>query len=205
MCDCSVVRPEREQDRERVERLIRDAFWDVCRPGCNEHLIVHRMRGSACFVPELNVVAESDGRIVGHAICSRAQVETGCDKRFEVLCFGPLAVSSEFRCRGIGSALIKYLIGEAGRMGFRAMVLFGNPDYYGKFGFRDARHFGITTSSGENFAAFMAMELKEGALKNISGRFFEDAVFHVTDEETERFDRRFPFREKRAAQDNERF
>ncbi len=85
------------------------------------------------------------------------------------------------------------------------MVLFGNPDYYGKFGFRDARHFGITTSSGENFAAFMAMELKEEALKDVSGRFFEDAVFHVTDEETERFDRRFPFRKKRGAQDNERF
>ena len=63
-----VIRREEARDYAAVESLVRGAFWDVYRPGCNEHLIVHRGRSDAAFVPELDLVMELDGVLIGHII-----------------------------------------------------------------------------------------------------------------------------------------
>lgn len=86
----------------------------------------------------------------------------------------------------------------AGKMGFRAVILFGNPAYYGRFGFQDAALYGISTAEGENFDAFMVKGLAPGNLKGIRDRFFADGAFHVDEEALSNFDRAFPPKEKRV-------
>jgi hypothetical protein len=76
-------------------------------------------------------------------------------------------------------------------------VFFGHPDYYTRFGFKRAKEFGISTSSGDNFDAFMAMPLYDGALNGIMGRYYEDSAFEMTEDEKIEFDKGFPYKEKR--------
>lgn len=191
-----VIRPEIEADYEEVDFLTREAFWDVYKPGCDEHLVAHKLRAVPAFIPELDLVAVLDGRIIGNIMYSEASVVSETGARHAVVTFGPLSVLPELQHKGVGSALVKQTIKLAAEMGYGAILIFGNPGYYHKFGFVSAETYGISTSDGENFDAFMALELYEGALQGVSGRFFEDPVFHTEPEELEEFEKKFPFREK---------
>lgn len=192
-----VLRLERPEDYHVVEELTREAFWRCIRGFCDEHLLVHRIRKCPSFVPELDYVAEADGRIVGHIIYTKARIEEPSGKTHEVLTFGPLSVLPEFQNRGIGRALMMHTFEEARKLGYRAVVIFGHPDYYPRIGFRRASEFGITTADGSSFDAFMALPLYEGALDGIQGRFFIDPVFESLDEnDVLEFDRNFPPKER---------
>src|SRR5690606_32546869 len=126
-----------------------------------------------------------------------ARIEEPSGKTHEVLTFGPLSVLPEFQNRGIGRALMMHTFEEARKLGYRAVVIFGHPDYYPRIGFRRASEFGITTADGSSFDAFMALPLYEGALDGIQGRFFIDPVFESLDEnDVLEFDRNFPPKER---------
>ena len=190
------IRLEEEKDYKNVEHLTREAFWDLYRPGCFEHLIVHKIRKVPAFVKELSYVACDDDSIIGNIIYSKAKVINDEDKEFEVLCMGPLGVLPFFQRKGIGSLLLNYSIEKARELGFKAVIIFGNPNYYQRFGFINAEKYGIKTSSGENFDAFMALELFNGALNGITGKYYDDKVFEIDNEELEIFEREFPYKEK---------
>ncbi len=187
---------EKEMDHKEVESLTREAFWDLFQPGCDEHLLAHKLRKAEAFVSELDFVAELDRQIVGNIMYSRAKVIDGKGREHEVLTFGPLSVLPSHQKLGVGSALVKHTITLAGEMGFKAIVIFGHPEYYHRFGFVNAEKFRITTSAGANLEPFMALELYDGALRGIEGRFYEDDVFKTDPAELETFDRGFPYREK---------
>lgn len=190
------IRLEEAKDYRAVEELTREAFWDIYRPGCCEHLIVHKLRKTPAFVKELSYLACDETSIIGSIIYSRAKVVNAENKEFEVLCMGPLSVFPSWQGKGIGSLLMNYSIEKAKELGFKAIIIFGNPKYYQRFGFKNAEQYGITTSSGENFDPFMALELFEGALTGITGKYYEDKVFEINDEELEVFEREFPYKEK---------
>ncbi len=190
------IRLEVEKDYEEVENLTREAFWDMYQPGCDEHLLAHKLRNVSAFIPELDFVAELDGQIVGNILYSKAIITSEKGEEHEVVTFGPLSVLPSHQKTGIGSKLIKYTIELAKAMGYKAVVIFGNPAYYHRFGFVNAEEFHITTSDGGNFDAFMVLELFEGALRGISGRFHEDAVFQIDNAELEDFEKKFPYKEK---------
>lgn len=194
------IRLEQPKDYFAVECLVRNAFWDLMSPGCDEHLLAHKMRSSPLFVPQLDFIAEIDGKIVGNILYTGSWVEDGGGNRHEVLTFGPLSVLPEYQRQGIGSALLRRSLAEARSLGYRAVLIFGHPEYYPCFGFQEASAYSITTADGKNFAAFMALELYEGALNGISGRCFLDPVYEqLSPEEVEAFDKRFPPREKSYA------
>ncbi len=190
------IRLEEESDFRNVEYLTREAFWNVYQPGCVEHLLVRKIRGVPAFVKELSLVACDDGKIVGNIIYSKAKIIAGNHQEFEVLCLGPIAVLPAYQGQGIGSLLMNYSIDKAKQLGYKAAILFGNPDYYHRFGFVNAEKYGIQTSSGENFEEFMALELEDGNLNDISGKFYEDEVFKIENEELEIFEKGFPYKEK---------
>ncbi|HBF38417.1 MAG TPA: GNAT family N-acetyltransferase [Firmicutes bacterium] len=192
------IRLEEEKDYQQVEYETREAFWDVYRPGCVEHWIVHQIRKAPAFVKGLNYVACVDGSIVGNIMYSKAKVVDDKKQESEVLCMGPLSVLPAFQRKGIGSLLMNHSMQKARELGFKAIVIFGNPHYYGRFGFINAEEYGIQTSSGENFEVFMVLELFAGALKGITGKFYEDKVFEVQDEELEAFEKEFPYKEKHS-------
>ena len=159
------IRREQEQDHRAVETLTRDAFWDLYKPGCDEHLVLHKMRHVPAFVPELDFVATIDDVVVGNIVYSKAKVVDGQGKEHEVLCMGPLGVLPAYQKQGIGSALIAHSTHIAKEMGYKGVIIFGDPKYYHRFGYKDASVYHISTSDGHNFDAFMALELSSNSLE----------------------------------------
>jgi len=191
-----MIRLENKNDYREVENLTREAFWDIYKPGCVEHLIVHKIRKTSSFIPELDFVALRDNQIVGNIIYSKSKV-IGIDyDEHEVVSFGPISVLPSLQKKGIGSILIEHTMEMAKDMGYKAVFIFGNPAYYHRFGFKNAERFGISTFEGLNFEAFMALELYKDSLKGISGKFYMSPVFEVSLEDIEDFEKSFPYKEK---------
>ena len=196
----TIIRLESERDYPEVENLTREAFWDLYRPGCVEHLLAHKLRKVPAFVAELDFVSEEDNRIVGNIMYSKANVIDENGNAHVVLTFGPLSVLPSHQNEGIGSALIRHSIKLAETMGYKAILIYGNPAYYHRFGFVNAETFKISTADGIYFDAFMALELHEGALAGITGKFHEDPVFQIDLIELESFEKQFPYKEKHVTE-----
>lgn len=170
------IRKERKEDYKKTEYMTLRAFWNMHGPGCNEHLLVHILRDAECYVEDISRVAELDGEIVGAIMYSKAKVIDG-DQVHEVLTFGPLCVEPTLHNSGVGRMLLEETILLAKEKGYAGIVIFGEPDYYPKHGFKTCDHFGITTADGSNFDAFMAYPLDEEKFSKIHGKFFEDEIF----------------------------
>jgi predicted N-acetyltransferase YhbS len=190
------VRPEVESGYRDVEKLVREAFWDVYKPGCDEHLILHKLRKVSAFISELHFVACDNRKIVGNIVYSKAHIKNNADERFEVLCMGPISVLPKYQKKGVGSLLLDESIKKAKQLKYKAIVIFGNPQYYSKFGFRNAKFYDITTSDGHNFDAFMVLDISDNKLAGIEGRFFADPVFNIDINELNEFEMLFPYKEK---------
>lgn len=190
------IRNETEQDYYASELVTRRAFWNKHRPGCNEHYLVHKLRSDPAYIPSLTRVAELDGRIIGLIMYSKARLLTG-EGEAEALTFGPLCVEPEFQRLGVGGLLLKTTLALAREEGFKGVIIFGEPDYYPRFGFVPCEAWGITTMEGENFPAFMGYELCEGGLDYRGARMSIAGVFFdLPDEEVELFDKQFPYMQK---------
>jgi len=191
-----IIRLETQNDFRETEVLTREAFWDLYKPGCDEHFILHKMRCIPEFIKELDFVAVYQNKIIGNIIYSKAKIVNENNEEHEVLCMGPLSVLPSYQRNGIGSKLIKHSIDCAEKMGFKAVVIFGNPDYYNRFGFKNARKYNIKTSEGDNFDAFLALELYENSLKGIDGKFYINPVFMADHNELDEFEKEFTYKEK---------
>lgn len=191
------LRLEKESDYREVEMLTREAFWKQERIeklggiGADEHYLAYTLRTSLEFVPELDFVAEYKGKIIGNVIYSMAYVLTKDGIRHPVLNFGPLSVLPQYKNQGVGSALMRHTLKSGAKLGYGAVLFFGHPTYYPRFGFKEAKEFGITTASGNNFAAFMAIELLYGDLDGITGSFHESPLYDVNAEKAREYDKLF--------------
>ena len=134
-----IIRHETENDYHEVENLIRDAFWNVYKPGADEHYFVHMMRSHPDFIPELAFVLEIDGRIVGNIMYTKAWLEDGNGVRKEIISFGPLCVAPEYQRQKLGKALIEHSYEAARQLGYDVNINFGNPGNYVSRGFVSCR------------------------------------------------------------------
>ncbi|PKM49090.1 MAG: GNAT family N-acetyltransferase [Firmicutes bacterium HGW-Firmicutes-7] len=191
-----VIRLEIADDYREVETLTREAFWDIYKPGCAEHLLIHKLRKVPAFIPELDFIACDKDKIIGNIVYSEAKVVNKSNEEFAVLCMGPLGLLPLYQGKGIGSLLMKHSITKARELGYRAIVIFGNPDYYHRFGFVNSKRYDIQTAQGDNFDAFMTLELNDNSLNGINGKYFEDPVFKIEIGEVDEFEKGFPYREK---------
>lgn len=197
-----LIREERESDWFDSEYVAKKAFWNLHVPGCNEHYLVHLLRASPDYIPELTRVAELDGKVVGLIMYAKSRVVDG-ERTHEVLTFGPLCVDPAYQKQGIGGRLLETTMALAKAYGHHAIIIYGEPEYYPRFGFKTCDHFGITTHDGKNFDAFMALELVPGALDGIKGKFFEAQVYEdCNSDQADVYDETFPFmkKEKRPGQ-----
>lgn len=186
------LRLEQSADYRNVEELTREAFWNHYVPGCNEHYLLHIMRDCGAFIRELDIVAEIHGEIVGNIVYTKAKILGDDGISREVLSFGPVSVLPAFWAKGIGSALIEYTIARAKESGYRAILIYGDPAYYKRFGFIPAETFGIGTPDNMYAEPLQALELWEGALSGCNGRFFEDTIYGVDENAVAEFDKIFP-------------
>lgn len=191
-----IIREEREDDWYQTEYITKKAFWNLHVPGCNEHYLVHILRTSEDYIPELSRVAEIDGKIAGTIMYSKAYVMNG-DERTDILTFGPLCMDPDYQNRGIGGELLEKTMQLAREQGYRAIIILGEPGYYPRYGFKTCDNFNITTNDGKNFDAFMGIELIPGGLEGVSGKFYESKVFEESSsDKADEFDKGFPFMQK---------
>lgn len=192
-----LIRPETPADYRAVEALTRDAFWNVYRPGCLEHYLVHRYRGREGFVPELDLVLEMDSRIVGHIMYVRAAIHTDGGTLLPVMTFGPISIAPECQRRGLGKALLEDSLARAAALGAKAVCIEGNPAFYGKSGFVAAASTAIRYNDEPSAPPyFLLKELVPGYLTGICGAYHTPEGYLVDEAEALRFDASFPPRER---------
>jgi len=199
------IRNEQKEDYRTVEELVREAFWNLYVPGCNEHFVLHNLRKSSDFVSELDFVAEKDGQIVGQIAYTRGIVKGEGTNEEEVMSFGPVSVLPALQKQGIGSALVTHTIALARDMGYAAICIYGDPRYYSRFGFRCAEKYDIKTADDRFAVALQVLELRQGALTNVSGRFVESAAFTVDESGFAKYDAAFPPKEKKETESQREF
>lgn len=190
------LRLEQLSDYRETENVVREAFWNHFSPGCDEHYLLHIMRDSPAFVPELNVVAVVDDKIVGNIVYAKSIIRADNGNEYEVLSLGPIAVLPEYQSKGIGGRMIEYTRQLAREMGFRAILLCGDPDYYLRQGFVPAETLGIRTGDNMYATALHVCELYEEALADAKGRYFEDPIYEIDEAAAIEFDKNFPLKEK---------
>ncbi len=176
-----IIRKENSNDYKNTEYMTLRAFWNIHGPGCNEHYMVHVLREDEAYVKELSRVAELDGKIVGTIMYSKAKVVDE-NRAYDFITFGPLCVEPTLHNLGIGKKLLEETIPLAKEMGYPGIIIFGEPDYYPKYGFKTCDNYGITTADGSNFDAFMIYPLDEEKLAEIHGKFYEAEIFEKCDD-----------------------
>lgn len=199
-----VIRREAPGEARAVEALVREAFWNVYRPGCQEHYVLHRFRDDPDFVPELNLVMEKGGRLIGQNMFVRAHIDLDGGGEKPLLAMGPICIAPEYQRQGLGKTLLDESLRRAAALGFGAVCFEGNIDFYGKSGFTRASAFGLRYHSmpeGEEAGFFLAKELIPGALAGVTGVYAPPPGYFAAEREREafeRFDAAFPYREKRV-------
>ncbi len=187
-----VIRKIEENDYKDVEILTREAFWNIYRPGCCEHLVVNNIHKNKKSIEELELVALYDNKVIGHIVYTKGQVK-GVDNE-TLITFGPLSIMPEFQGNGIGSKLISISLQKATRLGYSAVLITGDDNYYTRFGFESASKHGIHMEGipvEDEAPFFMVKVLKEDALDDVNGYYVFDDCYNVSDDEVDEFDKGF--------------
>ena len=160
-----IIRRESEKDYRAVEELTRESFWNVYKPGADEHYYVHMMRSHPDFIPELDFVLEQGGRIVGSILYTKAWLGDESGQRKEILSCGPLCVHPAFQRKKLGKLLIEHSFAVAREMGYDVNVNFGNPGNYMTRGFVSCKKKNVCAFAWDNYpTALLVAELIPGAL-----------------------------------------
>ena len=193
------IRLEKKEEHRKVEHLVREAFWNVYRPGCSEHFVIHVLRDDPAFVKELDLVMEQDGKLIGQNMFMRTVINADDGRVIPVLTMGPICISPELKRQGYGKKLLDCSLEKAAAMGFGAVLFEGNIGFYGKSGFDYARKFGIRyhdLPEGADDSFFLCKELTPGYLAGITGVYQTPQGYYVEDADVEEFDKAFPHKEK---------
>ena len=196
--DCT-IRLEKSEDYREVENLVREAFWNVYRPGCSEHYVIHVLRDDPAFVKELDFVMEQDGRIIGQNMFMKTVIEADDGSTVPILTMGPICITPGLKRRGYGKKLLDYSLQKAADMGFGAVLFEGNIGFYGKSGFDYAEKFGIRyhdLPEGADASFFLCKELVKGYLDGVTGVYQTPQGYYVDDSDVDEFDKGFPAKEK---------
>lgn len=193
------IRLETEKDFRAVENLTREAFWNVYRPGCSEHYVLHVLRDDPDFVPELDFVMEKDGILIGQVMFMRATIEADDGRNLPIMTLGPICIHPDYKRQGYGKILLDYALDKATSMGVGAICMEGNLDFYGKSGFSVASGHGIhyyAEPRDEVVPYFLLKELRDDFLDGVTGIYRTPKGYLVDDSDVEEFDKTFPPKEK---------
>ena len=195
-----IMRQEKTNEFKELENIIRESFWDVYQPGCDEHLVVHKLRNDKSYVKELSFVIEENGKILGFIYYSLAEIITKDNRVLKALTFGPVGVLPEYQGKGYGTILINFTLEKAKELGYPAIFITGNPDYYHRFGFVSASKFNIYLEGmdeKEEASFSMVKIFDEKWIDSIDKGVIKIAeCYYCTKNEIEEFEKSFPKKEK---------
>lgn len=211
------IRLEEEKDHIKVENIVRDAFWNVYRPGAYEHYIVHNLRKDSSFIKDLAYVLEENDEIIGNINYSNGKLNLYRKNRYGVdiklsdgsgkaTVLGPIAIDSKYQSNGYGSKLIRHTLNLAEEMGIPFVFVIGDENYYSRFGFESASKYNIylegTDTEDENpFFMIRILNGNENIIKNLDfdkGIFYNPEVFDVDEDMVDEFDKNFEYKEKKV-------
>ena len=201
----SGIRRETAADYRAVEELHRNAFWNVQVPGCSEHYLAHVLRKHPDFIPELDLVYELDGEIVGNVMYTKSELLEEGGNSTGILTFGPIGVAPEYQRRGIGKALLEASFDIAAGLGYPAIAIFGDPDNYVARGFRSCKRYNVCLEGDVYPAALLVKELKPGFFDGRKLFFRESPAYEIQERDAEAFDAGFPPKEKAFRPSQETF
>ena len=195
----TIIRKETPSDYRQVENLIRESFWNVYRPGCLEHFVIHELRNDPAFVKELDFVMEADGRIIGQNMFMRAAIQADDGRQIPIMAMGPICIANDLKRQGYGKKLLDYTLEKAKELGCGALCFEGNIGFYGKSGFvyaseKGIRYHGLPEGADSSF--FLCKELIPGYLDGITGEYAPPQGYFVDEAACEEFDKSFPPKEK---------
>lgn len=194
-----LIRLEEIYDYDEVENVVRESFFNIYRPGCYEHYLLHILRNDKSFVKNLDFVILKDGKIIGQNVFVKTVIVTDDNKNIEVLTMGPICILPSYQRQGYGKILLDYSLEKATEYGFGAVLFEGNIMFYGKSGFDYAKNFNIRYNDmdlNENTDFFLCKELQNGYLKNVNGKYITPAIYYVDKNDVEEFDKKFPEKKK---------
>ncbi len=208
MCKDYTIRLEKKEDYRAVENLVRESFWNVYRPGCSEHYVIHVLRDDPAFVKKLDFVMEKNDDsgethekyLIGQNMFMKTIIEADDGRTIPVLTMGPIGITPELKRKGYGKALLDHSLEKAADMGFGAVLFEGNIGFYGKSGFDYASKFGIRyhdLPEDADSSFFLCRELIPGYLDDVTGVYQTPQGYYVKDEDVEEFDKEFPPKEKK--------
>lgn len=199
------IRNERVADYKTVEDITRKAFYNVYVPGCMEHYLVHIMREHEDFVPELDLVAELDGEIIGNIMYTKAKLTDSQGDEKEILTFGPVSILPRYQRKGYGKMLIEESLERAVRLGYDAVVIFGSPANYVSCGFECCKKYNVCVEGGKYPAAMLVKELKPGALDGRKWQYSDSPVMNVDEKKAAAYDDSLEKMEKKWMPSQEAF
>ncbi len=182
------IRNETPADRQTVEDITRRAFYNLYAPGCVEHYLVHIMRDHPDFIPELDLVAELDGQVIGSVMYTRSTLTDAAGAVKDILTFGPVSIAPEHQRKGYGKQLLEHSFRRAAELGWDVVVIFGSPANYVSCGFQSCKKFSVCLEGGKFPSAMMVKELREGALDGRKWVYRDSPVMAIDEEEARRYD-----------------
>ena len=162
------IRQEREKDYKITEIVVEKAFENEEHTDHKEHFLVAKLRKSDVFISELSLIAELDGKIIGHTMLTKLLIENEGNK-YDSLALAPVSVLPEYQNKGIGGQLINESLKIAKEIGFKSVIVLGHDKYYPRFGFKPSSIWGIKAPFDVPDEAFMALELEKGSLDGVIG------------------------------------
>lgn len=198
-----IIRNETKEDYRKVENLTREAFWNVYRPGCMEHYVLHCYRDDPAFVPELDFVMELNGDLIGQVIYVRSEITCDDGRKLPIMTFGPIGIAPKDKRQGYGKRLLDYSMEKAKEAGVGALAITGNILFYGKSGFVPAKTKGVRYADDPEADYLLIKELIPCFLDGISGTYKDPEGYFVCEKDPEGFDRfeaTFPKKEKKKLQ-----
>lgn len=183
-----IIRNEQKEDWEIVEKITRQAFYNLYVPGCVEHYLVHIMREHEDFIPELDFVIERNGDVIGNIMYTKAKLtnENGCEK--EILTFGPVSIHLAYQRMGYGKMLMEHSFQTAKQLGYDTIVIFGSPINYVSRGFKCCKKYNVCIENEKYPAAMMVKELIPHVLDGHKWIYQDSPVMAISEEEAERYD-----------------
>ena len=199
------IRLEEEKDFRAVEELIRDAFWNLYFPGCDEHYLCHVMRSHNDFIKDLDLVASIDGSIVGSIMYTKSWLIAEDGETQQIVSFGPLCVHPNYQRKGIGAALIEKTKEIVSERKIPAIAIYGDPHNYCKHGFKNGIDYNVCNMKGEYPLGLLVFEIEEGFFGNKKWKLRQSEVYNLDNTKVEEFDKKFEYKEKRTEHSQELF